>query len=102
MTVNINTGYYENKTLCYMNAYDLRSRMTFCLERKGHKTNKYHIELRGVENTRNEYTSGNILHVKPFQAKNAQEAKQKLLAAVDEHIASLNAIRDAIDNHHFE
>lgn len=103
MTVNISTSFYEhNKTLCYLTAYDPNSRMRCYLERKGHKTNKYHVELRGIENTKNGYLSKNILHAAPFQAENIEEAKQKLLAVLDEHIASLNAIREAIDNHHFE
>lgn len=96
------SNHYENNTFRYMVANDETTGLKCFLERKGYKTGRYVPELRGIENTKNGYLSKNILHAEPFQAQDVHEAKEKFLELLDKHIASLTAIREAINNHHFE
>lgn len=93
---------YDNQTIncaessgCY-NAANY-STLTFGIERKGYKTNKYWPYMKAVQNTRAKYWTSNFLHAEPFIADTEQEAKRKLLALLDNHISDLQKMRDSID-----
>lgn len=94
---------YDNQSIscvessgCY-NAANY-STLTFGMERKGRKINKYWTYMKAVQSTGAKYWTKNFLHVEPFTADTELEAKDKLMAILDAHIQDLQEIRDSINN----
>lgn len=92
---------YDNGTFCYLTNdlvdSDGYTKIRCGMERKGNKTKKYWPYIYCDQPTR-KYMTGNILDAEPFIADTEEEAKRKLVAALDKHIHRLQMLRDNIQN----
>lgn len=92
---------YSDSSLCYFYIKDdSRASSVYCsIERRGHKTNKYWLNLLCKRKTRGTYECGNLLDTDYIIADSPTEAKEHLVESLDRYIAKLQSIKQAIQNY---